>query len=346
MEYASLGSSGLRISRLVMGGYSFSLPGVGPHEVQAVVDAALDCGINAFDTADSYHDGQSEIMVGRAIKGRRDEIVLSTKVGYRVGSMRAEMFDTTRGPEPDYSALWDDGITPNSWGLSRKHIIAAAEASLRRLGTDYIDIYHTHYVDDRTPLEETLGALDDLVRQGKVRYIGCSAAAGWQLMKAMWAADTGGFESYRSVQMMINLLFRHPARELCPAAQSTGVAVLAFSTLAGGLLTGRYDRQQQPDPGSRYAYDRTDLSHDWNAHTLDYVDALRDLAAQSGRRPGDLATGWVLAQPGVTAALIGAERPEEVRQQADAVDRPPTAEELAAAEAIPAPPWPTKSPAQ
>src|SRR3954452_19729798 len=234
MDYRQLGHSGLRVSPLTLGTMTFGGRGhwsrVGATEADTAtrqVDMCLDAGVNLIDTADVYSDGLSEEDVGKTLKGRRARVLLATKARFAMG----------------------DG--PNDAGLSRHHLIRACEASLRRLGTDYIDLYQVHEWDGVTPMEETLRALDDLVRSGKVRYIGCSNFSGWQLSKALGVSDRLGLERYVSEQIYYSLQSRDAEYELMPAGLDQGVGILVWSPLAGGLMSGKYRRGQEGPEGSR-----------------------------------------------------------------------------------------------
>ena len=224
MDYVNLGRTGLKVSRICLGCLTFGGQ-ADEKESMRIVDTALDAGINFFDTANVYTETLSERFLAKALKGRRDQAVIATKVR---GSM---------GP----------GV--NDSGLSRKHIMDAVEGSLMRLETDYIDLYQVHSWDADTPLEETLRALDDLVRQGKVRYIGCSNFTGWQLTKSLWISDVKGLARFETVQPRYNLLLRGIEEELLPACLSQGVGVIPYNPIAAGLLTGKHRRGQPPVSG-------------------------------------------------------------------------------------------------
>jgi 1-deoxyxylulose-5-phosphate synthase len=242
MEYRRLGSSGLVVSRLIVGGQHFGGPEVDEGRARELVKAAWDVGVNTFYTADRYSDGNAERVLGASLKPRRDDMVLMVKTGYRVGSGDAPLSIAERqathgtSSEIDHQALWKLGVTPNSRGLSRKHILSGIEQSLRRLQTDYIDVYIAHFWDPRVPVEETLAAMDSLIKQGKVRYIGCS-------------------QTYESVQTRFNVLQRDALRDLVPAAQAAGVSVLSYGSLAGGVLAD-FDRFATSPPA---AVDRSRL---------------------------------------------------------------------------------------
>lgn len=298
MEYRNFGRTGLKVSKLGLGCGGFggvgsepSLFGRGEDEAMAfaIMDRALDLGINYFDTADSYGGGRSEEMIGRWLRsrGRRDQVVLSTKVFNRMGP------------------------GPNDSGLSRRHIMQAVEDSLRRLQTDWLDLYVTHEVDPSTPLEETLGALDGLVRQGKVRYVGASNIEAWRLTKALWISDRHDVARYEGVQNQYNLLNRGIEAEILPLAEDQGLAVTPFSPLAGGFLTGKYTLDASYPPGSRMTLRPQPYGSLLTTATFRAIDALRAEAAQWDVSTGALALAWVHSHPRVTAALIGPRSPEQ-----------------------------------
>ena len=298
MEYRNFGRTGLKVSKLGLGCGGFggvgsepSLFGRGEDEAMAfaIMDRALDLGINYFDTADSYGGGRSEEMIGRWLRsrGRRDQVVLSTKVFNRMGP------------------------GPNDSGLSRRHIMQAAEDSLQRLQTDWLDLYVTHEVDPSTPLDETLGALDGLVRQGKVRYVGASNIEAWRLTKALWISDRHDVARYEGVQNQYNLLNRGIEAEILPLAEDQGLAVTPFSPLAGGFLTGKYTLDASYPPGSRMTLRPQPYGSLLTTATFRAIDALRSEAAQWGVSTGALALAWVHSHPRVTAALIGPRSPEQ-----------------------------------
>jgi len=269
-----------------------SLFGRGEDEADAyaIMDRALDLGIDYLDTADSYGGGRSEEIVGRWLRARgtRDQVVLSTKAGNRTGP------------------------GPNDAGLSRRHVMRAAEASLRRLQTDWVDLYVTHEVDPATPIDETLRALDDLVHQGKVRYVAASNVEAWRLTRALWVSDRLGLTRFDGVQNEYNLLHRGIEAEVLPLAADQGLAVTPFSPLAGGLLTGRYAFGADPPPGSRVALRPGPYVGLLRGATFRALDALRVEAADRGVSMPALALAWVHQHPQVTAPLIGVRSPEQL----------------------------------
>jgi aryl-alcohol dehydrogenase-like predicted oxidoreductase len=278
LRYQPLGRTGLYVSQACMGTMTFG--GItDPAEAQRIVDRCLDVGINFFDTADVYAAGRSEEILGKALTGRREAQVIATK------------------------AFSPTGRGPNDMGLSRKHLIAACEASLRRLGTDYIDLYQVHADDCFTPLEETLSALDQLVRQGKVRYVGASNYGAWRLCEALWISETRGFARYQCLQPLYNLIERGIDTELLPLCREKGVAVIAWSPLAGGWLTGKYRGSAPPEARLH----RTQQAAMGQAVDREKVlDALFEAASRVGALPAQVALRWVLDQEGISCAILGA----------------------------------------
>ena len=304
MEHRRFGRTGLRVSRLGLGCGGFggvgsepSLFGRGEDEAAAfaIMDRALELGIDYFDTANSYGGGRSEEIVGRWLRARgvRDQVVLSTKVFNRMGP------------------------GPNDAGLSRRHLLRAVEDSLRRLQTDWVDLYVTHEVDPETPLDETLRALDDLVRQGKVRYIAASNIEAWRLARSLWISDRLGLVRFEGVQNEYNLLHRGLESEVLPLAVDQDLAVTPFSPLAGGFLTGKYALGAQHPAGSRMTLRPEPYAGLLNPATFRAIDALRAEAADRGVSMAALALAWVHEHPRVTAALIG---PRSLQQFAPAVE--------------------------
>jgi aryl-alcohol dehydrogenase-like predicted oxidoreductase len=313
MSYRRLGESGLAVSVVGIGCNNFGRR-IDAAASKAVVDTAIDCGITLFDTADVYGDpaAASEEFLGAALKanGRRDDVIIATKFGSPMGG--------ANGPD------WD------SRG-SRRYIQKAVETSLRRLGTDYIDLYQLHQPDPHTPIAETLSALDDLVRAGKVRYIGSSNFSGWQVADAAWTARTAGTVPFISAQNEYSLLERSIEADLVPACQQYGVGILPYFPLAMGLLTGKH----QPGsivPGSRLSNARFS---DYLAQApWDVVEKLRAFAAERSLSILDVAIGGLAAKPAVGSVIAGASTPDQVRANASAVAWSPTADELAQIDAI------------
>jgi aryl-alcohol dehydrogenase-like predicted oxidoreductase len=305
MEYRSLGKSGLRVSLAGLGCNNFGMR-IDAEQTKTVVHRALDEGISLFDTADIYGGrGKSEEMLGKALGARRHEIVLASKFGMVMGE------------------------GPYLRGGSRRWAIAACEASLKRLGTDYIDLYQIHTPDSSTPEEETLEALDSLVRAGKVRYIGCSNYAGWQLAESAGIARANGLASYVSAQNEYNLLDRRVERELIPACRHYGVGILPYFPLASGFLTGKYRAGVQPEKDTRFGAMKQLADRVLNEANFAKLNSLEDLAKKHGHSMVELAVGWLVAQPENSSIISGATRPEQVTENVKAVDCKLTKEELA-----------------
>jgi aryl-alcohol dehydrogenase-like predicted oxidoreductase len=311
-----LGRTGLRVSPLTLGCMTFG-GRTGREETERIIDQALDAGINFLDTANVYNAGKSEELVGAALKknGQRGRIVLATKVH---GNMHP-----------------NDPLEPTQAGNSRRAIIEQVEASLRRLQTDYLDLYQIHRPQSDTPIDETLRALDDLVRSGKVRYIGSSTFAAWQVVEALWTSKEHGLNRFVTEQPPYNLLDRRIERELIPAARTFGVGLIPWSPLAGGFLTGKYTPSgQQPD--GRFS-DRTHIraaSLLDNPRAFDAVSKLSGLAAEKGVPVSQLALAWVLGRPGISSVIIGPRTSEQLRDNLAAQAVKLTTEELARIDTI------------
>jgi 1-deoxyxylulose-5-phosphate synthase len=288
MDYLRLGTSGLKVSRICLGMMSYGDPAsrawhLDEDAAEPIVRRAVEAGVTYFDTADMYSDGASEEITGRLLGrlfARRDDYVLATKVYYPMGP------------------------GPNDGGLSRKHVLAAIDASLRRLGTDHVDLYQVHRWDAQTPIEETMGALHDVVRAGKTRYIGASAMFAWQLAKAQFTAERRGLTRFVSMQDHYNLVYREEEREMIPFCLDQGIGVVPYSPLARGLLAGNRERggaersvRAGSDPVLAAHYDDADF---------DVVDAVRAVAAERGLPPAQIALAWLLGRPAVSATVVGA----------------------------------------
>ncbi|MFJ4915691.1 aldo/keto reductase [Streptomyces sp. NPDC088726] len=311
MQQRFLGRSGLRVSELCLGTMTFGqdTDEAGAHRV---LDAFTEAGGTFIDTADVYQQGVSEEIVGRWLKGRRrDDLVVATKV-----------FGTT-------------GEAPNAGGLSRKHIVAAVEASLRRLGTDHIDLYQTHVWDATTPVEETLSTLDTLVRSGKVRYLGASNLSASQLQRAQDLAARNGWERYISLQPLYNLLAREVEWELAPVSRAEGVGIIPWSPLQGGWLTGKYRRgMSEAAPGTREARYQRELGREaWrerdNEETWRVVEAVVAVAEETGRTPAQVSLRWLLGRPAVAAPIVGVRTVEQLTDNLGAVGWELTPEQTA-----------------
>lgn len=308
MEYRSLGRTGVKVSPICLGCMMFGQR-TSPDESYRIIDRALEGGINFIDTANVYAHGRSEEATGEALKrnGKRQRVVLATKV---------------HGPMTE-----DD---PNSGGNSRRHIVEQCEESLRRLQTDYIDLYQIHRPQPDIPIDETLRGLDDLIRSGKVRYIGTSTFAAWQLVESLWASKEYGLNRFDCEQPPYNLLDRRVERELLPMARTFGIGIIPWSPLAGGLLTGKYRRNETPPADSRFADVATNSMRQqrMNEQLFDVLDALTPLAESKRVSVSQLAIGWCMQQPGVTSAIIGPRTMEQLEDNLGALDVAFTSEEL------------------
>ena len=291
MKLRRLGDSGLKVSEVGLGCNNFGMR-IGEAETQAVVDAAIEAGINFFDTADVYGGSQSEVLLGKAIAGRRHEVIVATKFASPMGQAEHQR------------------------GGSRRWIMEAVEASLKRLNTDYIDLYQMHRPDPDTPIEETLRALDDLVRQGKVRYLGNSNFSGWQIADADWTAKTQGLNRFVSAQNLFSLLERGVEREVLPACERFGQGFLPFFPLASGLLTGKYKRGEAPPEGTRLAAWGARGAQALSDRNFDRVEKLEAWATERGHSLLELAFAWLLGHPVVSSVIAGATRPEQVKSNA------------------------------
>lgn len=299
MEYRSLGRTGVKVSSLCLGCMMFGAK-TDAAESQRIIDRSLEVGINFLDTANVYARGRSEEVTGEALKrnGKRHEVVLATKVHGTMGA----------------------GV--NDLGNSRRHIIEQCESSLRRLQTDYIDLYQIHRPQPDIPIDETLRALDDLIRAGKVRYIGSSTYAAWQLVESLWVAKELGLHRFVCEQPPYNLLDRRIERELLPMAQTYGFAIIPWSPLAGGLLTGKYQRGQDPPKDSRFAdYENNPLQRRrMTERIFDVIEGLQPLAEEKSVTLSQLALAWCLQQPGVTSPIVGPRTLEQFEDNLGALD--------------------------
>src|SRR3984957_8357172 len=281
MEYRRLGGSGLKVSEICLGTMTFG-HGTDAAEAERIVHVALDAGVNFFDTADGYSGGVSETMLGRALGPRRRDVVIATKV---------------------FNAM---GTGPNDSGMSRVHIMNAVEDSLRRLGTDYIDLYYIHHVDLQTPLEEMLRAFDDLVRQGKIRYTACSNYEAWRLMEALWISDSKGMSRFEAYQPQYSLVVRDIEEELVPACALKGLGMVVWSPLAGGYLSGKYQPGERTVAGSRSSENWAFPTRFFHPNHQTILAELLAVARDLGRSPAQVATRWVVEQPMVASAIVGA----------------------------------------
>ncbi|MCF6140810.1 aldo/keto reductase [Flavobacterium sp. K77] len=311
MKYTILGNTGLQVSSLCLGTMNYGGKGffgyMGNLDQTAVdeqIKMAIDSGVNCIDTANIYSEGLSEIMIGKAIKNLgidRNDLVLATKV---------------RGTT---------GTTPNSLGLSKKHILQEVEASLKRLGTDYLDLYQIHTADPLTPIEETLRTLDDLVRSGKIRYFGASNLSGWQMMKGLSYSQYNGLDRFASLQVNYSLDVRDVEREIVPMLIDQKVGMMVWSPLSGGLLTGKYQRNGQKDEGRLNSFPFPPF-HEQRAY--DVLDVLVPMAAEKNTSIAQLALAWVMQQPAVSTVIIGATKPHQLQDNLGATNVIFTPDEL------------------
>ncbi|MBI3977055.1 MAG: aldo/keto reductase [Chloroflexi bacterium] len=308
MEYRQLGGSGLRVSAIGLGGNTF---GKYTDEAQSIatIRRALDLGVNHVDTADIYAGSVSEVHVGKAIAGRRHEVVLATKVGYPTGNGH------------------------NDRGMSYRRVIASCEGSLHRLCTDYVDLYYLHLPDPTTPLAETLRAFDDLVRQGKVRYVGISNHPAWQVCEALWIADRRGYQAPVVTQNAYNLLNRTVEAELVPFCRAHRIGIVPYYPLASGLLTGKY-RPDHPIPPGVRGYNNPTFHQQLSERNYTLVDRLSAFAQACGHTVGELAIAWLLARPEVSSAITGVTKPEQVEANVAASAWRLSGEELQAIDKI------------
>jgi aryl-alcohol dehydrogenase-like predicted oxidoreductase len=313
MELRPLGRTGIKVSSLCLGCMMFGGKTT-PEDSAAIIDRALDAGINFLDTANVYSIGRSEEATGEALKrnGKRNHVVLATKVHGKMGP------------------------GPNQMNNTRRHIIEQCEASLRRLQTDWIDLYQIHRPQSDMPIDETLRAMDDLVRSGKVRYIGTSTFAAWQLVESLWASKEYGLNRFICEQPPYNLLDRRIERELLPMAQSYGIATIPWSPLAGGLLTGKYSRDSQPPEDSRYGnLDANPMyRRRMNDAIWDVIEGLEVIANEKGVSLSQLSLAWVMQQPGVTSPIIGPRTMEQFEDNLKAVEVAITAEDRKAIDRV------------
>lgn len=332
MRMRFLGKTGLKVSELCLGTMTFGgrsffkhIGEVGQREATTLVDMSLYAGINFFDTADVYSEGLSEELLGKALGKRRKDVILATKVRLKMGP------------------------GPNDIGLSRNHIIESCDASLKRLGTDYIDLYQVHSFDPDTPLEETMRALDDLVRWGKVRYIGCSNFSGWQLMKALATSDKRGWDRFVTLQALYSLLARDLEIELVPLCLDQGLGILVWSPLAGGFLSGKYRRGKPQPKGTRLSAPLPRFMPLDEEKGYDIVEELDKIAKAHKATVAQAALNYLLAKEGISSVIIGARTPEQLADNLKTANWELTAEEVARLDEMsqpvsPYPDWMQKMP--
>jgi len=310
MEFRNLGNSGLKVSEVGLGGNNFGW-WVDEATSTTVINTALEAGINFIDTADVYDRGHSEEYIGRSLKGKRHQVIIATKFGYAMGG------------------------GPNEKGGSSHYINRAVDASLKRLQTDYIDLYYMHGPDTSTPILETLSTLDNIVKSGKVRYIGCSNFAAWQVNDAIWTSKTNHLAAFIVVQQGYNLLARRIEKELVPCCQHHSLGVIPYSPLSSGLLTGKYKKGQEPPQGTRMATNvLPGVKRILSEANWEVLDKLTAFAEERGQTTGELAIAWLLSKPWLSSVIAGARKPEQVTANVNAAKWKMTAEEVTAVEAI------------
>jgi aryl-alcohol dehydrogenase-like predicted oxidoreductase len=313
MEYRNLGSSGLKVSVLGLGANNFGW-WIDEQRSITVINHALELGINFIDTADMYDRGRSEEFIGQTLKGRRTEVLIASK------------FSTAMGEGP------------NDRGGSRWYIMRAVEASLKRLRTDHLDLYQIHHPDPTTPIEETLRALDDLVKAGKICYIGCTNFAGWQVSEALWTSRVNNLNSFVTVQTKYNLFERQIEQELVPCCKAHGIGIIPWGPLSGGFLTGKYHRGEQPQAPAAGGRPAKAFNHLYNAVMTDAnwerLEKLDAFAKSRGHKVGELAIAWLLSQPWVCTVIPGATKPEQLNENVAGAAWKLTAEEVAQVEQI------------
>ena len=327
MEHRQYGRSGLKLTALSLGAMTFGeakgfMKGVHADDAEArrVFDAALDAGIDTVDTANGYAEGRSEELLGEWTRGRRHAVTLATKC----------RFPTLGGTAP---------MHPNEYGLSRQSIVWNCEQSLRRLQTDYIDLYQVHMQDGSAPIEETLRALDDLQRAGKVRYVGCSNYTGYRLTESLWAADRRGLARYEGIQLQWSLTARDCERELIPAARAFGLGVLVWSPLGRGFLTGKYRKGQPPPAGTRLeawkdSWAMTATDQNWRT-----LEALEKVAKAHDTTPAAAALAWLLHKPEVSSVIVGARNVSQLQDNLRCLQVKLSAQEMAELDGVSAPAW-------
>ena len=313
MKYRKMGRSGLMVSEICLGTMTFGNQ-IDEAETIKLIKWAIDAGINFIDTADQYVDGLTEEIVGKGLKGARHSVVLATKVG-----------------------AWKSGPTVNDIGLSRKHIMKGIEGSLRRLGTDYIDLYYAHRWDWATPIDETLRALDDLVHQGKVRYIGCSNYFVWQLCKALWVSELNHLTRYDCTQPPYNLITRGIEDEFLTVCKNEGVGVCVYNPMAAGLLTGKHDPTKPPAEGTRFSnklMGKTYSDRYWLASNFEAVKRFKEITQQHGRSMAQFALAWILNNKTITSVVCGSTSIKQMEENAGATEVKLSDDELAACDEV------------
>jgi aryl-alcohol dehydrogenase-like predicted oxidoreductase len=302
MQYKKVGRTGLKVSEITMGTMIFGKQ-VNEADAIKIMDLAFEKGINSFDTADAYIGGRSEEIVGKALKNKRLAVVLATKVANR------------------------NGPGPNDLGLSREHIIQAVEDSLKRLDTDYLDLYYAHLPDYSTPIDETLRAFDRLVQQGKVRYIACSNYCAWQLVRALAVSEQYNLARFDCIQSPYNLITRDIESELLPCCASESVGITVYNPMAAGLLTGKYDSSKTPASNTRFGISKISFDRYWSPSNFQAVDHLKQIAYAHGRSMPQFSLAWILNNPLISSTIIGASSTKQLEENIGALEIKLTAEE-------------------
>ena len=342
MHYRNLGRTGLKVSALCLGTMTMGKQ-VDEATSLAIIARAVDLGVTFLDTADMYVNGVTEKILAKAIEGRRDSLVIASKGGHirALAPKYGEYVD--KGPiglpRPKHFRPWEAGALtgPNDMGLSRKHLMQALEGSLKRLGTDYLDIYYAHMPDYVTPLDETLRAMDDMVRQGKVRYLGCSNFRAYQLARSLGTSDRLNLARWDVIQPPFNLLARDVEYELLPLCLEEGVGVVPFSPMAAGLLSGKYAKEKPPLEGARYSLGHWGYTYNkpyWNDANFAAIGQLKKIADGAGVSMSRFALAWVLANPAITAIVNGSTSTAQLEDNAAAVDLKIPADALAACDEV------------
>ncbi len=309
MQYRNLGRTGLKVSAICLGTMTYG-DQVEEAESIKLIERAMDGGINFFDTSNAYVQGRSEEVVGKALEKKRDQVIIATKVSLPIGQ----------------------GV--NDRGLSRYHIMREVENSLKRLGTDYIDLYYAHMPDHETAMEETLRTMDDLVRQGKVRYIGCSNFHAWRLCKALWISDVRNLDRFNCIQSPYNLLTRDIEYELVPLCASEGVGITAYNPLAAGLLTGKHDPEKGPAEGTRFALAKGYYMRYWSDINFEAVTAIGELAKKKGVSMAQFALAWIMNNKTLTAPICSATSVKQLEENLGATEVELTEEDAKACDEV------------
>ncbi len=342
MDYRKMGRTGLKVSTFCLGTMTFGRQ-VEEKDSFRIIHRALDAGVNFIDTADMYVNGVTEQIVGKAIKGQRHSIVLASKVGHilKLGKKYGEQkisgpIDLAR-PKPFSPWQGREDTSPTDIGLSRKHIMQGVEESLKRLDTDYLDLYYAHMPDYDTPLEETLRAMDDLVRQGKVRYLGCSNFRAFQLAKALWISDKYNLARWDCIQPPFNLLTRDVEYELLPLCLEEGVGVCPYSPMAAGFLSGKYEKEKGPVEGARFSLAHLGYVYNqkyWNEQNFSAVEQLKKIGEDHGKTLPQFALAWVLSHKAITSIVCGATSIEQLEENIRATGISVSKEEMEACDAV------------